>query len=217
MGRVMNQIRRGVVEAAPHLNTAGPADIVSFSTDMASPAKSLIVGMEPIQAGSGDPSPDNIRPISGHTGVTVERTGKNLFGPNASPTANAYIGANGNLEYATGWIASDYIAVPPDTELYFQPNSTVGDSAKTWFYDAEQNPISYISSGPCSFTTPSNCAFMRFSYRSASTDIMLNLGSTACGERCADGRQGNPYARQQYSIWDERHKKHYCGRRRCPI
>lgn len=61
--------------------TVGPAPILSISDAKAKPAKSLIVGMEPIQAGSGDPSPDNIRPITGRTGVTAYRTGKNLLSP----------------------------------------------------------------------------------------------------------------------------------------
>lgn len=46
------------------------------------PVESLIVNIEPVQAGSGDPSPENIRPISGHEEVTVTRTdgnGDNLF------------------------------------------------------------------------------------------------------------------------------------------
>lgn len=34
---------------------------------------------EPTQDGSGDPSPDNIRPISGRDSVTVERCGENLL------------------------------------------------------------------------------------------------------------------------------------------
>nr|DAW67718.1 MAG TPA: nucleoid-associated protein [Caudoviricetes sp.] len=34
---------------------------------------------EPVQEGSGDPSPDNIRPIKGRNGVTVERCGENLL------------------------------------------------------------------------------------------------------------------------------------------
>ena len=34
-------------------------------------AKSLSVALEPIQSGSGDPSPDNIRPISGRSSVTA--------------------------------------------------------------------------------------------------------------------------------------------------
>ena len=36
--------------------------------------KGLMVQMEPIQAGSGDPSPTNIRPISGRDSVTVTRS-----------------------------------------------------------------------------------------------------------------------------------------------
>jgi hypothetical protein len=40
------------------------------------------VNIEPVQAGSGDPSPDNVRPISGWTGAKVTRTGKNLFNIN---------------------------------------------------------------------------------------------------------------------------------------
>ena len=35
--------------------------------------------IEPIQEGSGDPSPDNIRPISGHTGAKLTKCGKNLL------------------------------------------------------------------------------------------------------------------------------------------
>ena len=77
--------------------TVGPAPIISIADAKAKPAKSLIVGMEPIQAGSGDPSPDNIRPISGRTGVTVERTGKNLF--NLSEYAKANWSKVSDAEY----------------------------------------------------------------------------------------------------------------------
>lgn len=41
---------------------------------------------EPVQEGSGDPSPDNIRPISGRDAVIVERCGENLL----NPKENAY-------------------------------------------------------------------------------------------------------------------------------
>jgi len=54
-------------------------EIASFSDgadDM--PMKSCVVKMEPIQEGSGDPSPENVRPISGRTGLSTWRTGKNL-------------------------------------------------------------------------------------------------------------------------------------------
>lgn len=48
------------------------------------PLKSCIVQVEPVQEGSGDPSPDNVRPISGFTGCEVQRTGKNLWGGSVS-------------------------------------------------------------------------------------------------------------------------------------
>ena len=41
---------------------------------------------EPKQEGSGDPSPDNIRPISGWTGATLTRCGKNLLPPAVEKT-----------------------------------------------------------------------------------------------------------------------------------
>lgn len=43
------------------------------------PLKSCIVRVEPVQEGSGDPSPENERPIIGWTGCEVQRTGKNLL------------------------------------------------------------------------------------------------------------------------------------------
>ena len=57
--------------------------IASF-TDGANnvPVKSLSVAITPVQSGTGDPSPDNIRPITGRTGAKVTRTAENLFGGN---------------------------------------------------------------------------------------------------------------------------------------
>lgn len=41
----------------------------------------VVASWEPMQAGSGKPSPDNIRPISGRKAVSVERCGRNLIKP----------------------------------------------------------------------------------------------------------------------------------------
>lgn len=41
--------------------------------------RKLLVSIDPIQEGSGDPSPENIRPISGRSGLSVTRCGKNLL------------------------------------------------------------------------------------------------------------------------------------------
>ena len=53
--------------------------IATFDDGSETPVKSLSVNIDPVQEGSGDPSPDNIRPISGWDGVNVTVTGKNLL------------------------------------------------------------------------------------------------------------------------------------------
>lgn len=51
----------------------------TFVTDMVAPLRKLLLSFAPKQSGSGDPSPDNVRPISGWDGVSVTRCGKNLW------------------------------------------------------------------------------------------------------------------------------------------
>lgn len=53
-------------------------DIVTIDASSDTAVKSLVAEIVPIQSGSGTPSPTNVRPISGHTEVDVEHTGKNL-------------------------------------------------------------------------------------------------------------------------------------------
>ncbi|MBQ6756774.1 MAG: carbohydrate binding domain-containing protein [Oscillospiraceae bacterium] len=60
----------GIVKVLP---TATASGIIASFDDGADdvPVKSLEVDIEPVQAGSGDPSPDNVRSISGWTGAEV--------------------------------------------------------------------------------------------------------------------------------------------------
>lgn len=51
--------------------TIGPDAIAHFTESVRNKLLSLLVSMEPIQTGAGDPSPDNVRPISGRTGLNV--------------------------------------------------------------------------------------------------------------------------------------------------
>ena len=53
-----------------NLKTAS-GDIVTIRNGVALPMPSLTVGIEAVQAGSGDPSPTNVRPISGWSAVNV--------------------------------------------------------------------------------------------------------------------------------------------------
>ena len=54
-------------------------EIATFPDGAAFPMRSLKVSLSPIQSGSGTPSPDNVRPISGWDEVGVEHSGKNLL------------------------------------------------------------------------------------------------------------------------------------------
>lgn len=53
--------------------------ISNFETNMVAPIVKGICEINPIQEGTGDPSPSNPRPISGTSVLNVTRTGKNLF------------------------------------------------------------------------------------------------------------------------------------------
>jgi hypothetical protein len=56
-----------------------PQSIATFKDGADAPMKSLKVAIEPQQEGSGDPSPTNVRPISGWDEVDVTRAGKNQW------------------------------------------------------------------------------------------------------------------------------------------
>lgn len=57
---------------------------ISVSDALARPAESLVIEILPQQSGSGDPSPDNVRPISGFTGVNIYH--ESAYDPDADPT-----------------------------------------------------------------------------------------------------------------------------------
>ena len=122
----------------------------------------------------------NQRVYADGTDEVLTVSGKNLFYADGSETG--YINSSGDRtgsSASSGWRASDYIPVLPSTQYYFDPNTTSGSTAKHAYFTADKTFIDYISSGAGVFTTPSNCAFMRFSYRDTSTDIQLEYGDTA--------------------------------------
>lgn len=81
------------------------------------PLKRLVANIEPAQAGSGDPSPDNVRPISGYTGVTVTRAGKNLAEPKSKTDSG--------------------LTLTPQTDGSLIINGTFTGTAATWYVISE--------------------------------------------------------------------------------
>ena len=72
--RLLSALQSGILEDIRSISNTAIASFTGDGRDLVR----LVVGIEPIQAGSGDPSPDNVRPISGWTECKVTRTGKNL-------------------------------------------------------------------------------------------------------------------------------------------
>ena len=79
--------------------------IASFPDGMAAPIKSIVANIEPVQSGSGDPSPDNARPISGWTGCKVAGAGKNLLGGEALKNAILSVMPNAEVDSENQTIA----------------------------------------------------------------------------------------------------------------
>ena len=114
-----NPVKSGGIYDA--IQAGGAAALAAFATDSVSgdvvsfpdgadgiPVKSFVGSIIPAQSGSGDPAPDNVRPISGWTGANITRTGRNLFSPHSNHNVNAqgeYIAAG-----AQYW-ATDYIPI----------------------------------------------------------------------------------------------------------
>lgn len=95
--------------------------------------KSLEVDLEPIQSGSGTPSPTNVRPISGHDSVDVTRTGKNLC--DTSLVYNGYINASQQKILSNANARTLYLPCKPSTTY------TVSKQAGQRFIVAESTEI----------------------------------------------------------------------------
>lgn len=92
------------------------------------PVKSLVVQIEPIQEGSGDPSPDNVRPISGHTGVNISHSGADMTNPDVIPVSwesEAGTVYGGTLDVVSGELTVDRAMV--ESTWGAMPTTSVGD------------------------------------------------------------------------------------------
>ena len=90
---VVNNACDGYISVTSNLSGeyggGGSGEIVSFETDSENVFSKLQVELEPVQEGSGTPSPSNVRPIRGHSGVTVYD----------SPTQNAEDGESYSVDF----------------------------------------------------------------------------------------------------------------------
>lgn len=142
------------------------------------------VSWEPTQEGSGDPSPDNIRPIKGRTQVKVERCGENLL--DSSPE-NIENGIYKNGEKADGighqQRALQPIKIEPGQYLIFTTFYSINLNARATFLTRDSK---YLSDVALFYNTPTKipekaCFLLLHSSTEGfiGTNPMLIVGTTA--------------------------------------
>jgi hypothetical protein len=169
---------------------------------------SLKIAITPVQEGSGDPSPTNIRPITGWSECNVSRTGKNLLNPDDPDCVIGYtILSNGTLTDADNISVSDFIKAREGISLVYKSASTNspngGYNRRIVCFDKNKNCIGSIAETTgnpikdvvTSGVTPSGTAYVRvpfFTNYQATSGHQLEIGSTATAYE--------PYTEQDYSI-----------------
>lgn len=146
-----------------------------------------ILTFRPIQKGSGEPSPENIRPITGRAGAELVRCGKNL----ANLTYRSGVPSiNNGLDTAVyGW-ASDYVYIGSNNVVLSITEAVEGESFFLFLYDENKAFIGYNAAESKNSTTvwsttiPGHenaryCRLRLSAGANTASRLQLELGSTA--------------------------------------
>lgn len=167
--------------------------IASFpdGTDLV-PCKSLQVALDPIQGGSGTPSPDNVRPISGRTECVTEVCGKNLW--DETDTVEHWIDTDGNEAYRENSLLFAREVTVGQTYTLSNANATSAQNILLIaYYGASGNLISRTAKANgdkfLTVAVPTNAVLGKFCIfnKTLASDIQLELGSTATDYEAFDG------------------------------
>lgn len=154
--------------------------IASFSDGANYPLKKLIADINAVQSGIGDPSPSNVRPISGWSAVNVSVMGKNLYDVVAYPlTTGRYINwhtgvaaVNENYDCVEGFIPISS-AFEGMTINWNCENHGGSNPGLAWF-DENKNYMSGQQIFPA--TMPIGARYLKFTVKHGQSNIMLYIG-----------------------------------------
>lgn len=151
-----------IIANQPHIEKLAAAPLQNFVADMAAPLKECKVYFQPVQEGSGDPSPDNVRAISGWTGLDIYMASTNLW--DEQWELGDYNGGNGNPKESSSIIRStNYIAVEENMTYCFNCSVDCG----VWPYDINYNAIQL---------KPGSTGYFWQLYRHSPTNITIPEG-----------------------------------------
>ena len=125
------------------------------------PMKDVLIHIEPVQAGSGDPSPDNVRPITGWTGCVISHSGADMTNPTTySITFPSEAGTvyGGTLDVTSGALTVDRAIVDLGTLSWIMELSVGHERAYSMAIDGiKPYASSNIANAICSqYTVASN-------------------------------------------------------------
>ena len=182
-----------------------PQPIATFTDGANLPMPSLKTTIVPIQEGSGDPSPSNVRPISGWSGANVSVCGVNVW--DEEWEVGGLNPLNGETTSENDRIRSkNYRPCKPNMTMFCYIPSGKGN-LQIVFYDINKNYLGYYNfTTEHTFTTPNVCCFFKFntggSYGTTyNNDISINYPSTDTEYHAYNGQtytipftdsQGNP-------------------------
>lgn len=94
------------------------------------PMRSVLCAINPVQSGSGEPAPDNVRPISGFTGLTLSHSGADTGVPNTLavswlPSAGTVYG--GTLDLVSGLLTVTMASVDLGTLAWTSATTGTAD------------------------------------------------------------------------------------------
>ena len=183
------RLRRAVMMSSGALSEVlATGNPIYFTGNISKNFPYLQAAFAPYQFGSGDPSPSNVRPITGTKAVKVIRSGVNIA-PTTGYVSGYFINNSGEVtENANYRYQKDYIPVKASTTYTVSMRKT--SSTKIGFtvpvYTSNKAfagrfiPIDSTSSTSTvtgTFTTGSTTAFIRFSVPIPSEDIMIIEGT----------------------------------------
>ena len=160
-------------------------DIATFDAGSATKIKEVTVDITPVQSGSGTPSPDNIRPITGFSAVDTTVCGINIWDEEwevggISNSTGANITSSNQIR------SKNFTPILPNTSYYFRAPSNMNTyNVQSRFYDTDKNYIGTGGTWYCNddFTTPSDAHYFRFAMQTNygttyNNDISINYPST---------------------------------------
>lgn len=195
--------RRAMMAGLKMLKTVTGA-IATFVTNWKLPLHSVTIPFTPIQAGEGDPSPTNVREISGWTGCEISHRGKNLFDKNNFKTLR---GVSNNLvfESSTAW-GLEFPCLPNTTYTFTRQTTACNrfnayDCADSAIVEGSQflHTSGNVSGTKLTFTTKptAKTIFLYLNTEGTSSTTRTNFNNTVAGLQIEFGDASTSYAKYQ--------------------